>query len=213
MNIFLKNIVPAPLIGKVFEEHSIWNHACCFNAGEYYLIEAQSGEGKSSLMAFLYGLRFDYSGVIMLDDVSIQSLSLSNWIAYRQSKIAAVFQTLSLFDGLTLMENIQVKNELTAFKTEKEVDEMLGTLGVLAHKNQKVGTLSMGQKQRVAIVRALCQPFEWILLDEPFSHLDQINTGLALQLILDACAAQNAGLILTSLGDELEAYPLKTLRL
>ena len=65
---------------------------------------------------------------------------------------------------------------------------------------RKCQTLSYGQQQRVAIVRALCQPFEWLLLDEPFSHLDEQNSTIALELIQEVCAAHNAGLIVTSLG-------------
>ena len=60
----------------------------------------------------------------------------------------------------------------------------------------------MGQQQRVAIIRALAQPFEWILLDEPFSHLDEENTQKCLTLIHQRCDEQRAGFILTTLGDD-----------
>jgi putative ABC transport system ATP-binding protein len=59
----------------------------------------------------------------------------------------------------------------------------------------------MGQQQRVAIIRALCQPFEWLILDEPFSHLDIENTQRSLKLIDERCNHLKAGFVLTSLGD------------
>jgi ABC-type Mn2+/Zn2+ transport system ATPase subunit len=67
--------------------------------------------------------------------------------------------------------------------------------------NQVCGLLSMGQQQRVAIIRALCQPFEWLILDEPFSHLDEVNTQRCLKLINEQTDAMQAGFVLTSLGD------------
>jgi ABC-type sugar transport system ATPase subunit len=66
---------------------------------------------------------------------------------------------------------------------------------------QSCGLLSMGQQQRVAIIRALCQPFELILLDEPFSHLDEENTQRCITMINERCDTLNAGFVLTSLGD------------
>jgi len=60
----------------------------------------------------------------------------------------------------------------------------------------------MGQQQRVAIVRALCQPFDWLLMDEPFSHLDEENTQRSLKLIIERCAELKSGFVLTSLGDD-----------
>jgi ABC-type multidrug transport system ATPase subunit len=64
--------------------------------------------------------------------------------------------------------------------------------------------MSFGQRQRLAIVRALCQSFEYILLDEAFSHLDATNTKIAWELIKEEAGKQNAGIILTSLNKEFD---------
>ena len=66
---------------------------------------------------------------------------------------------------------------------------------------QKCGLLSMGQQQRVAILRALSQPFDWLIMDEPFSHLDKANATICLQMIHDRCIELGAGFVLTSLGE------------
>ena len=62
--------------------------------------------------------------------------------------------------------------------------------------------MSMGQKQRVAIIRSVLQPFECILLDEPFSHLDESNKSLAMNFISDHASKNNASIIITSLGED-----------
>jgi ABC-type lipoprotein export system ATPase subunit len=58
----------------------------------------------------------------------------------------------------------------------------------------------MGQQQRVAIIRAICQPFSWLLLDEPFSHLDTKNAEICMAIINQVCEKQHAGWVLTALG-------------
>ena len=71
----------------------------------------------------------------------------------------------------------------------------------------------MGQQQRVAIIRALLQPFECIVLDEPFSHLDKENAGKCMQLIQERCNEQNAGCILTTLDANKEIIFDKEIKL
>ena len=114
---------------------------------------------------------------------------------------------------MTALENIQLKNTLTNHKTETEILEMLAQLDVdqLAHK--KAETLSYGQKQRVAIVRALCQPFELLLLDEPFSHIDEVQIKNAVTLVSQQVEQNNAALIIASLGDTYNINYTKTLLL
>ena len=63
-----------------------------------------------------------------------------------------------------------------------------------------VQTLSLGQRQRTALIRALCQPFKFLLLDEPFSHLDEVNTAILVDIIEEELKDRGAGLLVTSLG-------------
>ena len=78
---------------------------------------------------------------------------------------------------------------------------MAKNLGVSDLLDKACHTLSYGQRQRIAIIRALCQPFDFLLLDEPFSHLDEANTMKACQLIDEVVREQKASLILVSLGE------------
>jgi ABC-type lipoprotein export system ATPase subunit len=99
-------------------------------------------------------------------------------------------------------ENLQLKNDLTVVFKEVELREMLRHLEIENKWDQKCKYLSMGQQQRVAIIRALCQPFDLLIMDEPFSHLDIVNTAKCLELIDQRCNTLNAGFVLTTLGDD-----------
>ncbi len=67
---------------------------------------------------------------------------------------------------------------------------------------QRAGLCSYGEQQRIAIVRALVQPFSWLLMDEPFSHLDKENAAKAAALIAAECTRRKAGFVLTDLEDD-----------
>jgi len=168
------------------------------------LIEAESGTGKSSLCAFIYGSRTDYSGTITMNGTDIRSFSVAQWCKLRQRALAYLPQEMHLFPELTVIENIDIKNRLTGTKSHSEIMDMLDELE-LAHKaNQPAGRLSVGQQQRVAIVRALCQPFDFLLADEPVSHLDERNNAAVAAMIAREAATRGAGIIATSVGNKIK---------
>lgn len=168
--------------------------------GECYVVEAPSGRGKTSLLSVIYGIRTDYQGVVSIDDRNLASLTMKEWSLIRKSKLSFIFQGLELFDDLTALENIQLKNRITLFHSDERIMEMAQLLGVDRFLKRKAGILSFGQQQRIAIIRALCQPFNFLLADECFSHMDLENSLTAYHLIRDECKSRDAGIILTSLN-------------
>jgi len=210
VQITIQNIIPNFFTPASSE---VWSKNFELLPNSKYLIKAVSGSGKSSFFNFLYGLNNRYSGAIQFDKTTIASFTEDDWTAIRRDKISIVFQGLRLFPELTALENIQLKNSLTNHKSETEILEMLAQLDVdqLAHK--KAETLSYGQQQRVAIVRALCQPFEILLLDEPFSHIDQAQITNAVTLVTQEAEKNEATLIIASLGDTYNIDYTKTLLL
>lgn len=201
MEIILQHIMPKPLESIEHGATSIWGNNTVLKHNNKIMLNASSGKGKSTFTHILTGLRRDFSGKLLIDGKDSASFSHSDWTFFRQKQLSVVFQDLQLFPNLTVKENLEIKNRLHPVFSEKELIEMLTFLEIDNKWNQVCGLLSMGQQQRVAIIRALCQPFEWLILDEPFSHLDEVNTQRCLQLINEQTDAMQAGFVLTSLGD------------
>ena len=205
--IILNNVLPRVFAGSENEPpvkgSQVWLQKLEFHRSQSYLIEAESGTGKSSLCSFIYGNRCDYSGEILFDGVNVKSFSIARWSELRTHALALLPQEMRLFPELTVLENIQIKNRLTDYKTEGEILEMLRRLEISEKVHQQAAYLSVGQQQRVAIVRALCQPMDFLILDEPVSHLDERNNEIVAQLIQEEASAQNAGIIATSVGNKI----------
>ncbi len=194
--------MPTPLASIQHSEKSIWGNFIILESGEKIMLNASSGKGKSTFTLTTVGLRSDYSGTITYDGQDIQKYSPDDWTKIRQEKISVVFQDLQLFPKLTVKENLLLKNSLTDTFSEMELIQLLEALEIDDKWNQMGGLLSMGQQQRVAIIRALSQPFKWLIMDEPFSHLDVLNTQKSLALIDKRATELGAGFVLTSLGDD-----------
>ena len=143
----------------------------------------------------------------------MRGFSIERWCALRREALAYLPQEMRLFGELSVMDNIMVKNRLTSYRSESEVMGMLDRLE-LAHKaGEPAGRLSVGQQQRVAIVRALCQPFDFLLVDEPVSHLDVRNNATVASLIVEEATARQASVIVTSVGNKLAVNEYKLIRL
>lgn len=199
MQIEFKNVLPKPLADIDYASESLWKSNVVFQSGKSILLNASSGKGKTTFVHSLMGLRSDFSGEILIENKNTKFFTESDWVELRQRKIAVVFQDLQLFHQLTIEQNLKLKAELTGEFDSNEALEKIEFLGLKEKWDQKCGILSMGQQQRVAIVRALIQPFEWLVMDEPFSHLDKVNSDKCLELIIQRCNELKAGFILTTL--------------
>ena len=178
-----------------------------------YLIEAESGTGKSSLCSFIYGARTDFDGEILMDGVSTSTFGMDRWCELRCRALAYLPQEMRLFPELTAIDNILIKNRLTGFRTEAEIRRMLERLEIGHKADSPAGLLSVGQQQRVAIIRALCQPYDFLLVDEPVSHLDARNNAAVAAMITEETAARDAAVIATSVGNKLSLAEYKLLKL
>ncbi|MBD5231092.1 MAG: ATP-binding cassette domain-containing protein [Muribaculaceae bacterium] len=202
-SITLKNVRP-----RVFEDEDlslsqVWDTDLVFTRGQTYVVEAPSGTGKSSLCAYIYGNRRDYTGHIRFDDRDISTITPGEWQKLRRTELAYLPQELDLFPELTAMQNLCLKNDLTGHLPHSRLREWMEALGLADRMDFPVGKMSIGQQQRVAIIRSICQPFSFLLIDEPVSHLDARNNALAAEIIMTEARRQNAAVIATSVGNRI----------
>lgn len=206
----LTNVTPNVFVGSPPEggPSDVWGVELVFEKGKSYLIEAASGRGKSSFCAYLFALRYDYQGKIEWLDEKDCPLLLDEQIIdqLRCRGIGMMFQEHRLFPELTALENVLLKNSLTNFATEEEICQMLSQLGLANKLNVPCAKLSFGQQQRVAFVRLLCQPADFLFLDEPVSHLDMENAEIMSEMLRNYQAKSRAGIIITSIGHRMP-YP------
>lgn len=196
MQIRLSNLKPTYMSEAELSASDIYlQKEVVFEKGKKYLIKANSGHGKSSVLNFIYGSNFNYTGEV---SYSIEETSIFN---LRKTEISYVFQDFKLFPSLTLFENIQLKNKLTHYKSTEQIDALIEKMQLTHRRDSLVGTLSLGQRQRAAVIRALCQPFSFLLLDEPFSHLDNSNIKIIVEILNKELEERQAAVIITALDN------------
>lgn len=205
-SIHLQQTLPQVFADRNAILSDVWHQDIAFHKEKHYLIEAASGTGKSSLCSYIYGYRYDYQGLINFDDRNIRSLSTDEWVDIRKHSLSILFQELRVFPELTAFENVQLKNQLTNYKKKKEILALFEALGMADKMNEQTARLSFGQQQRVAFIRSLCQPFDFIFLDEPVSHLDDGNGTVMGNLLTEEAGRQGAGVIVTSIGKHLQLH-------
>ena len=196
----LHNVVPEIFAQREDIRSDVWHNDFCFEQGKSYLIKSASGTGKSSLCSYLYGQRGDYRGVISFDGEDIATYNTNRWCEIRQKHISVLFQDLKLFGELTALENIEIKNNITHHKSLKDIELLFEELGISDKIHSRIDRMSFGQQQRVAFIRSLCQPHDFILHDEPISHLDDHNSDVMRDILLREVRSSGASIIATSIG-------------
>jgi len=212
-HIHFSNVLPRVFSKHENPESEIWENEITFEKGRLYLVEAESGKGKSTFCSYVIGYRHDYTGQILFDGNDTKLLNTAGWVGVRKSHISHLFQELRLFPELTAFENVEIKNKLTGFKSRKQIIDWFDMLGIGDKLNAKAGHMSFGQQQRVAMIRALVQPFDFILADEPISHLDDSNSRIMGDIMMREANAQGAGIIVTSIGKHIDLDYDKIVRL
>ena len=182
----------------------IWNQDVTFEKGKLYLVEANSGTGKSSLCSYIYGYRHDDQGQILFDGEDISGYAVAKWTNIRKKHFALLWQELRMFPELTAWENVEIKNKLTDYQKKQQILEWFDMLGITDKLDAKMGRMSFGQQQRVALIRSLCQPFDFLFVDEPISHLDDTNAEIMGRIMTEEAKKQGAGIIATSIGKHID---------
>ena len=202
-----RQLLPLPLRDRLAGRASaLWQQDLSWQSGAHIFVQAPSGTGKTTLIHMLYGLRADYEGSVIWGNQPLKDMDAEDISLLRREHISVIFQDMRLFPQLTTWENLEIKRVLTNTVSVYEVRAWMEQLGITDLADRLATTLSYGEQQRVAIIRALLQPFQWLLMDEPFSHLDKANTALATHLIAERVAHNHASFLLADL-DENAHFP------
>lgn len=206
MQLSISNLLPTYFPEERKQTSEVWGKNLDFHPGDMVKIVAPSGSGKTSLVHFLYGLRNDYTGEISYGNGPVRKYNVEDFAIQRKDKVSVVLQDLRLLPEQTVQENLFIKHQLNPHHPVEKIKEMTKRLGIGSKLNSKCKTCSYGEQQRVAIIRALLQPFDFLLLDEPFSHLDNNNSMRAMELMMEEAKSRGAAIIFADL-ERIEFFP------
>jgi len=199
MKLEIRNLLPTYFEEERKSTSEIWGKERSFSNGDLINIVAPSGTGKTSLIHFLYKMRESYSGTVLYDNKPLGQFSREETAALRKDHVSIILQDMRLFGEQTILENLEIKRQLNPYHPQERIIEMARQLGVDHRLNALAKNCSYGEQQRSVIIRALLQPFDILLMDEPFSHLDNANSKKATELILEEAARRKALVIFAEL--------------
>ena len=154
--------------------------------GEQALLLGASGSGKSTYMNIIGGLHQGYTGDLSIADQTVNTLNANQLDQFRGKEIGIIFQESNLVQSLSLKDNLLLRLKLGGKSKDQQYwNTILETLGINDLLNQKVQTLSMGERQRANIALAIIAQPKVILADEPTSALDDENAKEVIDLLKD----------------------------
>ena len=183
--------------------------------GEIFGIIGLSGAGKSTLVRCINYLETPTAGRVIFEGQNLSMMKESEIRKARQS-MGMIFQQFNLLAQRNVLQNVCFPMELAGASkkdAQNRAKELLALVGLPDKTKAYPAQLSGGQQQRVAFIRSLCQPFDFIFLDEPISHLDNENSVIMSTLLMEEAGKQGAGIIVTSIGKHPELEYDETFRL
>jgi putative ABC transport system ATP-binding protein len=171
---------------------------------ELLVVKGSSGSGKTTLLTLLSGLDRPTSGRVFLEGRDITDLREDDLAPLRNTTIGFVFQSFHLVPSLTALENIMFPAELRRDGEAREKAEaLLARVGLTERSDNFPHQLSGGEKQRVAICRALINEPRIVFADEPTGNLDSVNGQAILDLLLELHGERKTTLVLVTHSQEI----------
>lgn len=175
--------------------------------GGRFALLGPSGAGKTTLLRLMTGLLKPDAGNIWLGQTDLSALSETQRREFRLQKVGLVFQDFALLDYLTVAENVRLPSLFGAGDAGKETDQhgrqIAERLEIERYWHKLTSELSQGERQRVAIVRALAHRPNYVFADEPTASLDASRRGMVMDLLLDYTRQSGACLVMVTHDPEL----------
>ena len=181
----------------------------------FVAITGESGSGKSTLIKVLSGMLSFEEGELYIDERPMSVCEESDWEEYRRGKIGFVFQEYNLIDEYTVLDNVESAIIIRGIRKDNIIDyakKMIEKVGLAGLENQRASKLSSGQKQRLAIARALAKEADIIIADEPTGNLDSEN-GQKIMELFGEIAKDKLVIMVTHNYPQAEPYVDRQIRL
>jgi len=181
--------------------HAVEDVSLVVRRGELVAVMGPSGSGKTTLLSIAGGLLAPSSGLVEVDGVRLDLLSQEELTGFRLRRIGFVFQTFHLIDALSATENVELPQNLAGVRrpvSSARADGLLQRLGLAGRARSLPKTLSGGEKQRVAIGRALANDPPVVLADEPTGSLDSRAGQEVIELLHDAAHRDGKAVLVAS---------------
>ncbi len=198
---------------RKFTSTALNDTSMTFNNNGLYLITGISGSGKTTLLHVLAGLDNKYNGKVLVNDKDIKTLSESELSSYRLNNVSVVFQNFGLLENNTVKENIDVACQMRDISYDEVLDEYLELLSLDKYLlNKLVKNLSLGQQQRVSILRSLIRDTDILILDEPTGNVDNTSKE-AIWNTIETISRSKLVIVSTHDSDVIEKYKDREIRL
>lgn len=183
---------------------------CSIPKGTLTTISGPSGSGKTTFMYALAGLSEEVKGDVSYGDVSLYSLDTSQRDRFRLNNISFIFQHLNLFGFMNVEDNIRLnyilRNEKVSREVEAKIDQYMDIMKLGNVRKKEIQTLSGGEKQRIAIIRAFISGAKYIFADEPTGNLDKENSHLFMDCMKKIMKENDATVVLVTHDNEIFQY-------
>mgnify|MGYP001174554613 FL=1 len=181
--------------------------------GERVILLGPSGSGKTTLLNCLSALDSPTGGTYTFQGEEVPRNHSEKMTSFRRDNIGYVFQFFNLLQDLTVMENIQLIQELAGKKNPERAKELLALVGLESEINRFPGEISGGQQQRVAIARSIAKKPTLLLGDELTGNLDTETSQKVMLALVEACATENITAIFVTHDESLVEYATRVIRI
>lgn len=181
--------------------------------GELIILLGPSGCGKTTLLNCLSALDSPTSGTYLFGGEDVPRNHSEKMTSFRRENIGYVFQFFNLLQDLTVMENIQLIQELAGNKNPERAMELLSLVGLESEVNRFPGEISGGQQQRVAIARSIAKKPTLLLGDELTGNLDTETSRKVMKVLVEACAKEDITAIFVTHDESLIEYATRVIRI
>jgi len=181
--------------------------------GEYVAVQGHSGSGKSTLLALAGGLALPTEGQVTVGGAEISAMPSAQRARFRAEQVGFVFQMFHLLPYLNIVDNVRIAaQDSRSAQSLQNAEALLDRFGLHDRRTHRPAQLSAGERQRVAMARALLNGPKLLLADEPTGNLDPENASLVLDAI-DAFHADGGTVLLVTHHADAAARAARTVAL